>query len=147
MAKKTDLIAYCGLYCGTCACYTQDAANLAKDLGKELHKHKFAKYADYLAKLPGLGAFENYAEFSELLKVVETLRCKGCETSGPAGCKIRTCARQKRLAGCWECEKMVCGKFDALKKSGDRTYIKNLREIRKSGPAAFVKKQTRQAIK
>jgi hypothetical protein len=35
MAKKQDLIGYCGLYCGDCPGYTQTVANLARDLRKQ----------------------------------------------------------------------------------------------------------------
>ncbi|MGA2914733.1 MAG: DUF3795 domain-containing protein [Sedimentisphaerales bacterium] len=142
MAKKTDLIGYCGIYCATCPGYTQSVANLAKDLGKELHQYKFDKCADFLAKMPGLEAFKNYEKGCELLKAMAALRCPGCRDGGGGpDCKIRICAKQKGFAGCWQCSELkTCKNFKLLEQSGDKTYIKNLRIIRKSGPAAFVKK-------
>lgn len=44
--ENKDLIAYCGLYCGDCIGYRQKAADLARDLRKELRKTKFEKTAD-----------------------------------------------------------------------------------------------------
>ena len=147
MAKKTDLIGYCGIYCATCPAYTQNVATLAGDLGKELRQNKFGKYADYLAKMPGLKAFENYEKGSELLKVMAKMRCKGCKTGGgSADCKIRICAKQDKFAGCWQCSELkTCGKFEELRQSGDKTYLKNLRMIQKSGLAGFVKKACKKA--
>ena len=66
MAKKTDLIAYCGTYCLDCPSYTQVVADLAQDLRKELRRQKFDKYADMLAKMPKLAAFRHYDKGYEL---------------------------------------------------------------------------------
>lgn len=46
MAKKQDLIGYCGLYCGDCSGYTQTVANLARDLRKELRRYRYDKMAE-----------------------------------------------------------------------------------------------------
>jgi len=35
MAKRTDLIGYCGLYCGDCAAHTQTVANLIQGIYEE----------------------------------------------------------------------------------------------------------------
>jgi len=43
--ETKGLIAYCGLYCGDCIGYRQKAADLARDLRKELRKTKFEKTA------------------------------------------------------------------------------------------------------
>jgi hypothetical protein len=51
MAKKADLIGYCGLYCGDCSGYTQTVADLSRDLRKELRRNRFDKMADALANL------------------------------------------------------------------------------------------------
>ncbi len=141
MAKKTDLISYCGLYCATCPGYTQIPANLAKELRAALKKGKFDKVADFLAKMPAFSAFKYYKQGFELLGAITKMRCKGCKNGGGGpGCKIRKCAKQKELAGCWQCEKMeTCGKFKILEQSGDKTYLKNLRMIRRLRPAGFVK--------
>jgi hypothetical protein len=132
MAKKANLIGYCGIYCGTCPGYTQVPANLAKELRAELKKGKFDKVADFLAKMPAFGAFKSYKQGFELLGAISKMRCKGCRKGGGGpDCKIRICAKQKGFAGCWLCEKFeTCGKFKALEESGDKSYIKNLRKMR-----------------
>jgi hypothetical protein len=145
MAKKTDLIGYCGLYCATCPGYTQIPANLAKELRVELKKGKFEGAADFLAKMPAFGAFKYYKQGVELLDTIAKMRCKGCKAGGGGpSCKIRICAKEKKFSGCWQCGKFeTCKKFIFLLESNDKTYLKNLRKIRKSGPAAFVKEKAR----
>jgi hypothetical protein len=145
MAKKTDLIGYCGLYCATCPGYTQIPANLAKELRAELKKGKFEGAADFLAKMPAFGAFKYYKQGYDLLGAIAKLRCKGCKTGGgSAACKIRKCAKEKKFSGCWQCGKFeACKKFIFLLESNDKTYLKNLRKIKRQGPAKFVKEKAR----
>jgi hypothetical protein len=143
MVKKTDLIGYCGLYCGTCPSYTQVAADLARDLRTELRKGKFGESADFIAKMPAFAAFKNYKKGYDLLGAIMKIRCKNgfCRPGGWDGrCKIRKCARQKKLAGCWQCDRFEeCKYLKLLEQVGDTTHLKNLRKIRRLGPAGFVK--------
>jgi hypothetical protein len=146
MAKKTDKIAYCGLYCATCPACTQSIASLATDLRAELRGAKCHKAADGLAKLPTFEAFEHYAEFDALLQTLTKMRCpRPCRDGGGSPqCRIRKCVKGKGLAGCWECDSFTkCALLGELEKYGDadRTYLKNLRKIKRHGPAAFVKAQ------
>ena len=143
MAKKTDLIGYCGLYCATCPGYTQVPANLAKELRAELKKGKFEDVADFLAKMPVFGAFKYYKQGYDLLGAIAKMRCQGCKKGGGGpSCKIRICAKEKKFSGCWECGKFEnCKKFVFLLEGNDKTYLKNLRKIKKSGVAAFVKEK------
>ena len=145
MAKKTDLIAYCGLYCATCPGYTQIPANMAKNLKAELKKGKFEDVADFLAKMPVFGAFKYYKQGVELLDAIAKMRCPGCKKGGGGpDCKIRKCAKEKKFSGCWQCGKFEnCKKFVFLIESNDKAYIKNLRKIKKSGVAEFVKGQAK----
>jgi hypothetical protein len=141
MNAKTDLIAYCGLYCGSCPGYTQIPANLAKNLKKELAKGKFEKVSDFLAKMPAFEGFKYYKQGIELLKSIEKLRCKGCRKGGGSpDCKIRICAKKIKFNGCWKCEKYEdCDKLVMLNEDNQKTYLKNLRKIKKLGPEKFVK--------
>lgn len=146
MAKRTELIAYCGLYCGTCPAYTQNMANLAKDLQQELRRAKCEKAAPGLAKIPAFAAFKHYGKFSELLVALTQMRCKkACRAGGGSPeCRIRICAKDKGLIGCWECGDFAgCTMLKSLEDYGDvdRTYLKNLRKIKRQGPAAFAKAQ------
>lgn len=143
MGKKTDLIGFCGLYCGACPNYTQRIANLAENLRNQLHRYEFDKYADFLAKEPRLKAFENYEKFCELLETVARLRCRGCKLGGwSRSCKIRKCVQKKEFDGCWQCAAFeACEKLKVLEVGDDFTHLKNLRKIKRHGPTAFVKAQ------
>jgi hypothetical protein len=144
MTKKTDLLAYCGLYCGSCPAYTQSIANLAGNLQNELRRSKCERIAPALAKIPTFSAFKNYQKFCELLWVMMKMRCKkSCRTGGgSAQCRIRKCAKKKGYDGCWQCDDFTaCKTLKALEDFGetDKTYLKNLRKIKRQGPSAFVK--------
>jgi hypothetical protein len=146
MAKKTGLIGYCGLYCGTCPGYTQAAANLARDLRKELRSGKFDEAAPALAKIPDFKSFKHYQKFCDLLNTIMKMRCgKPCKAGGgSAQCPIKKCVKKKRLDGCWQCDDFItCKKLKGLEQFGDTTYLKNLRKIKRLGPAAFVREKTR----
>jgi len=109
MAKKQDLIGYCG----DCAGYTQTVADLARDLRKELRHYRFDKRADILAKVPFFKGLENYNKCYRLLGTMLKMRCKKtCRGSGGLpNCKIRN----------------------------GIAHLKNLRKLKKQGPAAFIK--------
>ena len=102
MVKKMDLLAYCGLYCGSCPAYTQSIANLAGGLQKELRRSKCDKAAPALAKIPAFSAFKHYQKFCELLGTMMKMRCKkSCRTGGgSAQCRIKKCAIKKGYDGC-----------------------------------------------
>ncbi len=146
MAKANDMIAYCGLYCRTCPAYTRSIAIAAKDLQKELRAGKCDKAAPGLAKIPGFGAFKHYGPFSDLLAILARMVCrKPCRAGGGSPlCKVRKCVKAKGFAGCWQCAGFAtCTTLKGLEQAGDvdRTYLKNLRKIRRLGPAGFAKSQ------
>ena len=142
MAKKQDLIGYCGMYCGDCVGYTQTVPNLARDLRQELRRYRFDKMADMLAKVPFFKEFKDYDKCYNLLGTMMKMRCKKlCKgNGGPHDCKIRNCARKKKLVGCWECDDFsTCEKLKILEPHHGKACPKNLRKIKKQGPAAFIK--------
>jgi len=142
MSKKTDLIGYCGLYCGDCAGQTQTVANLARDLRKELRHHRFGQMADMLAKVPIFKEFKDYDKCYNLLGTMMKMRCKkACRgNGGPPKCKIRQCSRKKKLMGCWQCDDFqTCEKLKFLEMHHGVAHLKNLRKLKKQGPAAFLK--------
>ena len=142
MAKTQDLIGYCGLYCGDCPGYTGTVANLAADLRKELRRYRFDKMAEMLAKVPFFKEFKNYDPCYDLLGTMMKLRCKKqCKGSGgPPACKVRACARSKSLDGCWQCgDFATCDTLKFLESHHGVAHLKNLRKLKRSGPAAFVK--------
>jgi hypothetical protein len=148
MSDRQNLISYCGLYCGDCPAYTQSIANLAKELRQELRRSKCDKAAPALGKIPSFGAFKHYRQFCDLLGTMIKMRCKKpCRTGGGyAQCRIKKCVKKKGLLGCWQCDDFpACTTLGTLEEYGDvdRTYLKNLRKIRRQGPAAFIKAKSR----
>jgi hypothetical protein len=144
MSIDTDLLAYCGLYCGTCPDYTQSIANLAKDLKKELDRCRLAKAAPAMAKIPKFKAFMHYEKFYALLETMMELRCVNpCKRGGgnPA-CAIKLCARKKRFEGCWQCKDFrKCEKLKAIEQFDDPVYAKNLRRVKRIGVEQFLKEK------
>ncbi|OHB50760.1 MAG: hypothetical protein A2Y10_01670 [Planctomycetes bacterium GWF2_41_51] len=143
--RKTDLVAYCGLYCAICPGYTQVPADLAKELKTALAKGKFEKVSDFLAKMPAFEGFKFYKQGIELLNSIAKLRCKGCQQGGGSSeCKIRICAKQKKYKGCWECgESESCDKFTVMLEDNEKTYQKNLKKIKRNGLEKFVKTKSK----
>ncbi len=115
-------------------------ANLARELRRRLRQDRFDQYADAMAKMPSLKAFENYRQGIELLEAMATIRCKGCQAGGWDGkCQIRKCGKEKNIKGCWQCDIFeTCEKLNALGESGDFTYLKNLQKIKRHGLQDFI---------
>ena len=142
MVKKTDLIGYCGLYCGDCAGQTQTVADLARDLRKELRHHRFGQMADMLAKVPIFKEFKDYDKCYNLLGTMMKMRCKKtCKgNGGPPKCKVRQCCRKNNIQSCWQCDDfLTCETLKFLEIHHGVAHLKNLRKLKKQGPAAFLK--------
>ena len=139
--RKTALIAYCGVYCADCPAYTQSIANTAGNLHQELKRNKLGKTAPALAKIPAFKAFKHYQKFSDLLGTMMKMVCKKpCRMGGGSpDCQIRKCVKDKGLVGCWQCDNFPTCKLLEDLGDFDKTYLKNLRKIKRQGPAAFVK--------
>ena len=67
MPEGKELIAYCGLYCGDCFGHQGKIADLARDLRKELRKHRFDKTAETLSEVSFFATFKNYPQCYEVL--------------------------------------------------------------------------------
>jgi hypothetical protein len=148
MAKAMDMIGFCGLHCGTCPAYTQSIANPAGELRRELIRNKCDKSASRMARIPGFGPFAHYRRFDDLLALLAKMRCrKPCRLGGGSpGCRIRKCAQGRNLAGCWQCDGFSgCARLHTLEEYGDidRTYLKNLRRIKRQGVAGFLRAQSK----
>ena len=138
MDKKTDLVAYCGLYCGGCFGYKGEIADMARDLRKELRKERF----DIIARGIPFKEFANYRECYEVLGALVRLRCNSACRGGGGNpfCKIRKCCQKKDIKGCWECDDMeTCDKLDSLKVNHGDANPKNLRKLKKKGVEGFLK--------
>ena len=140
--ENKNLVAYCGLYCGDCIGHRQKAADLARDLRKELRETKFEKTAEYLATIPFFTVYKNYKKCYEVLGALVKMRCKrACRGGGgPPFCKIRKCCQKREFEGCWECDEFeTCEKLDFLKPNHGDAHLKNLRRIKKKGVDEFLK--------
>ena len=136
--NKTNLIAYCGLYCDECFSFKGKIADLSRDLRKELRQCKFSD----IAKGIPFKEFKNYKECYECLGAMVRLRCKSACRNGGGNpfCAIRKCCQKKGFEGCWECDEMEnCKKLDVLSEAHKDAHRKNLRIIKKKGIDEFIK--------
>lgn len=136
--SKTDLVAYCGLYCGDCFSFKGTIADLSRDLRKELRQ---AKFSDISKGIP-FKEFKKYKECYECLGAMVRLRCKSaCKGSGGNPfCAIRKCCQKKGFDGCWECDEIeTCKKLNTLNEIHKDAHRKNLRTIKKKEISEFIK--------
>lgn len=135
-------IAYCGLYCEDCFAHQGKIADLARDLRKELRQTKFKRYAKELSKLSFFKEYKDYDKCYEVLGAMVRFRCKRVcrDGGGNPYCKIRSCCKRKGYQGCWECDEIdKCKKLDSLNSTHLDAHRNNLKLIKKSGAAKFVK--------
>src|SRR4030042_6435199 len=108
MGFKFD--SYCGLYCGACGVI-----------------HAVEK-----------GTLEEFAK--KWNSTAEKMECHGCKSDHIAefsrNCRIRVCARDKRVEFCFECDDYQCERFlDFLEKHAahPRIHVGNLERIETGG--------------
>jgi hypothetical protein len=136
------LIAFCGLYCGDCHGFTGIIPDLARDLRKELRRMRYDKFAAFISRYNFGKDFKNYDACYEVLGAMVKFRCrKGCRAGGGSPfCKIRKCAQNKAIEGCWVCEELKeCDKLGFLNPVHGDAHYQNLRTIARKGTEDFVK--------
>ena len=141
MDDASQLVGYCGIYCGDCFFHKGTVADLARDLRKELRAVRFDKTAESISRVPMFKAFEKYPECYDVLGNMVKMRCnKACKGGGSnPGCKVRLCCKKNGLEGCWECDDFeTCQKLDFLKGGHGDAILKNLRNIRTKGMDEFL---------
>lgn len=139
MSSKTDLIAYCGLYCGDCFNHKGEIADLARDLRKKLREEHFEQVAEGLSKY--FKQFKDYKQCYEVLGAMVKLRCSRiCRTGGGLpSCKIRRCCKSKNIQGCWECEESkTCTNLDFLRPIHGELHVANLQKLKDKGLNGFI---------
>ncbi len=141
MSEQPDsnLIAYCGLYCGDCFGHKGEIADLARDLRKNLRQAKFDRVAQGLSTY--FKEFNSYQQCYEVLGALVRLRCKAaCHNGGgPPFCKIRLCCQKKNIPGCWECQEFeTCDKLDFLEPTHGDAPRRNLKKLATQGTDRFL---------
>jgi hypothetical protein len=139
--SRESLITYCGLFCGDCPGYKGAIADRARELKAELEAEEFARAAEFFGADLSMATFGKYPTFSELLDVLENLRCPQiCRERAEHKCEIVNCCRSKSFEGCWECAEVEsCGKIrsDILTTLHHGKNIDNLRMLKNDGRQAF----------
>jgi hypothetical protein len=147
MRENKEYTAYCGLYCGDCIPFNQLLFDNVEKIREELHKRQFDKYAELMAKENPV--FNDYETFVRVLSSLTELKCtKTCrENGGNPDCKIRACAREKEIKGCWECSYFeTCELLEPLSDYHGATPKNNLRLIKKYGIENWADKRGRHYI-
>jgi hypothetical protein len=134
MPKDAEFTAYCGLYCADCIPSHKALFEAAEKLKEELEKCQFENYAEMKSR--NNEVFGAYPAFEAVLSAITDLRCADTCVNGGGNpnCRIRLCAREKGLKGCWECSGFeVCELLEPLATYHGDTPKFNLRLIRENG--------------
>lgn len=139
MAKPTDLIGYCGLYCGACGIYQGKIKTAVENLQNTIKAYGFNTIADQLANWEP--AFKHHKEFEQVLEAYAKLfdECPGCiGGGGDPECKVRNCAKEKGYTTCTECKEMAtCQHLEQWRKSPD--FQQRMQRIKQVGAAKYAK--------
>jgi hypothetical protein len=115
-----DLIAYCGLYCGSCS------FKVAFDTNDKDHILKMPSQYDHLKNNP--------IEF-----------CPGCRQDNQCGdCDIRDCARNREIDYCSLCSDFPCDKLERFNADGKPHHaesISNLNLLKEVGESKWLETQ------
>ena len=144
MKKRTDLLAYCGFYCGDCLGGSGVIADAAEEFMDVLEKHKF----DRSVKCFFPERLDDYGRFLEMLKFMTGLRCgKICREIEDTGtsCVVRKCCRERGFYACYECGDLkVCEKLKSLNDGLHYdSCMKNFEAIKEMGLANWIIKGKR----
>jgi len=138
-SEERGLAAYCGLYCGACAIMGGQIRDTARSLARLLEAYDYAEWAPTLADF--VPAVKGWGEFEGVLGWLTTQDCPGCLAGGGnPECAIRICAREKGLAGCWECDQEPCEKLEEIDQ-GYPGVAENRQRIREIGLDAWLAEQ------
>jgi prenyltransferase beta subunit len=133
MKNKKELLAYCGLYCGDCAGYSGEIADVAQNLKETLEKYKFHQTAKHLfpTELKDYDKLQQMIDFMTELNCIKTCRQK---KDSEVKCGISKCCRDKGFFACYECSTFeTCTSLETLSSLHGDSHIKNLSAIREKG--------------
>jgi hypothetical protein len=110
-------IGYCGIWCGSCMGGNGAILELTKKYEQMIKRSESAleKYAPKEF---------NFNEFMKGLACIQAMpQCPGCKKGGgDTTCKIRTCASQKNIDNCSQCDNLMeCKNFEDLEKYNPKT--------------------------
>ena len=139
MKEGKELLAYCVLYCGDCACYSGEIADAASSLKEVLEEYSF----DRTAKCLFSEKLRDYDRFFEMLGFMTDLRCSAAcreREDSSTSCEVRKCCKARGFFACYECDDLeTCDKLKSLHDglSGD-SYVRNAKAIREMGLEAWI---------
>ena len=139
-AEELALVAYCGLYCGDCFWHRGEVSRLAGELGAEIRRSGYDRYARYIMRRPGGKRFGDFGRFEKVLAAMQKPGCsRPCREGGcDPKCGLRRCCRAHGYDGCWQCPDFEkCPGLAELEPIHGDGHLKNLRAIRRNGPAGF----------
>ena len=144
MSSETDLVTYCGIYCGDCLGYTGVIAEAVDAFLDVLDEYKFYMTARYVFP-EKLG---DYDRLIDMLLFMSEMKCqKTCRerTDEEASCVVRNCCRERGLNACHECSEFEhCETLESvLGELHLGACLQNLREIREMGLEAWLREGTR----
>jgi len=154
-AEEERLLAPCGIYCGACDIFLGKSMRLAKELHRIMDGFNIRDIAPFVMET-------EQEQISDFLAILEQWgngkQCPGCiKGGGNPNCPIETCAQEKGLYTCAECDRMPCYQpcyQDKADKNDDlfspesllglitKRYsgwnIENLKQIQKIGYRRFI---------
>jgi hypothetical protein len=140
MRGRSDLLAYCGFYCGDCLGYTGVVADAAQGLMNVLETYKFNRTAECVFP----HQLREYNQFYEMLRFMTGLRCPGIcrqeKGARPSNCEVKICCIDKGFYACYECDDFeTCDKLKTLHKGlHTDACVKNMIAIREMGLDAWL---------
>ncbi len=130
-----NVLAPCGLNCQKCFAYSGGEIGMVSQRLQELLGF-FDRYAERFSTF--LPAFTNYPAFKELLAYLAEADCDGCRKGGRLwpDCAVASCARQKGVDFCSQCEEFPCNKtnFDA---DLERRWIQMNKRMKEIGVESY----------
>jgi len=108
-----QLTTCCGLWCGDCVPYQRELFEAARSFRGLLEKYHFDEYVK--TKLGKVEEYSHYEEFARLLDYMIREECTVQCYDGPCSevncspaCPLKSCAAEKGLEGCWDCDYTAC---------------------------------------
>ncbi len=132
------LVGYCGLYCGLCANRNR-IPQRAKLLKETLHEEGMDFWYKYIPSMK-----ETFPTFWEFLKTLVKMDCTCRTGGGPPDCKLRECAKKRRVDACPFCPEYPCSLIENLAEHYV-TIIQDGKRLKKVRLKTWVKEQEKRS--